>query len=111
MGMEKELRVLNRKIVWHDGEGLTLEADQRHAEMLVAEFANGLGTLKTHVVPEPSEGDDAKEQEALKNNRTNHKEDSDDDDDDETRGQRGDLESSLITNYRSAVARAFLCID
>ena len=33
----KEAMVLNRRIVWHAGKGVTLEADRRHVEVMVEE--------------------------------------------------------------------------
>ena len=36
--MKKEVRVLNRIIRWHPGEGVTLEADPRRAQVLVGEL-------------------------------------------------------------------------
>lgn len=33
-GYSKEVRILNRKLVWHDGIGVSDEADPKHAEVL-----------------------------------------------------------------------------
>ena len=75
MGLEKEVRVLNRKIVWHEDVGLTLEADQRHAEMLINEFADKLTPLKTPTIPELVEPDVVKEEQAINNNTAGKQDD------------------------------------
>ena len=36
-GMSKEVKILNRKLRWHDGVGISYEADQKHAEAIMRE--------------------------------------------------------------------------
>ena len=36
-GMSKEVKILNRKLCWHDGVGISYEADQKHAEAIIRE--------------------------------------------------------------------------
>ena len=36
-GMSKEVKILNRKLCWHDGDGISYEADQKHAEAIIRE--------------------------------------------------------------------------
>ena len=36
-GMSKEVKILNRKLCWHDGVGISYEADQKHAKAIVRE--------------------------------------------------------------------------
>ena len=46
-GMSKEVKILNRKLCWHDGVGISYEADQKHAEAMVRETgASNLTFLK-----------------------------------------------------------------
>ena len=33
-GMAKEVKILNRKLCWHDGAGISYEADKKHAEAI-----------------------------------------------------------------------------
>ena len=35
--MSKDVKILNRKLCWHDGVGISYEADQKHAEAIVRE--------------------------------------------------------------------------
>ena len=34
-GMSKEVKILNRKLCWHDGVGISYEADRKHAEAII----------------------------------------------------------------------------
>ena len=36
-GMSKEVKILNRKLRWHDGVGISYEANQKHAEAIMNE--------------------------------------------------------------------------
>ena len=53
-GMSKEVNILKRKLCWHDGVGISYEADQKHAEAIIRETrASNLTSLKvTHVLRE-----------------------------------------------------------
>ena len=47
-GMSKEVKILNRKLCWHDGVGISFEADRKHAEAIIRETgASNLTSLKT----------------------------------------------------------------
>ena len=55
-GMSKEVKILNRKLCWHDGVGIFYEADQKHAEAIVRETgASNLTSLKIHMSKESKE--------------------------------------------------------
>ena len=46
-GMSKEVKILNRKLCWHDGVGMSLEAHQKHAAAIIRETgASNLTSLK-----------------------------------------------------------------
>ena len=46
-GMSKEVKILNRKLCWHGGVGISYEADQKHAEAIIRETgASNLTSLK-----------------------------------------------------------------
>ena len=46
-GMSKEVKILNRKLCWHDGVGISYEADRKHAEAIIRETgASNLTSLK-----------------------------------------------------------------
>ena len=46
-GMPKEVKILNRKLCWHDGVGISCEADQKHAETIIrGTGASNLTSLK-----------------------------------------------------------------
>ena len=52
-GMSVELKILNRKLRWHDGVGVSCEADQRHAEAIVPETGvSSLTPSKVHMSKE-----------------------------------------------------------
>ena len=34
-GMSKEVKILNGKLCWHDGVGISYEADRKHAEAII----------------------------------------------------------------------------
>ena len=104
--LRKEVRVLNREIAWHCGVGLTFEADQRHADLLIAEYADKIKPVKTPVVSDGEESyteteDVARQkQEGRLNDRT------------ESESDAETLDGQPVTKYRWAVARAnFLAID
>ena len=48
-GMSKEVNILNRKLRWHDGVGISYEADQKHAEAIMRE--TGASNLTSLEVP------------------------------------------------------------
>ena len=48
-GMSKEVKILNRKLCWHDGAGISYEADQKHAEAIVRE--TGASNLTSFQIP------------------------------------------------------------
>ena len=51
--LDKEMRVLNKLIRWHPGEGVTLEADPRHAQTIIRDLnAERLGPPTTPMVEE-----------------------------------------------------------
>ena len=46
-GMSKEVKTMNRKLCWHDGVGISYEADHKHAEAIIRETgASNLTSLK-----------------------------------------------------------------
>ena len=46
-GMSKEVKILNRKLCWHDEVGISYEADRKHAEAIIRETgASNLTSLK-----------------------------------------------------------------
>ena len=46
-GMSKEVKILNRKLCWHDGVGISYEADRKRAEAIIRETgASNLTSLK-----------------------------------------------------------------
>ena len=54
--MSKEVKILNRKLCWHDGVGISYEADQKHAEAVVREKgASNLTSLKIPMSKENKE--------------------------------------------------------
>ena len=47
-GMSKEVKILNTKLCWHDGVGISYEADQKHAEAIIRDTgASNLTPLKS----------------------------------------------------------------
>ena len=55
-GMSKEVEILNRKLCWHDGVGISCEADRKHAEAIIREKgASNLTSLKIPMVKENKE--------------------------------------------------------
>ena len=55
-GMSKEVKILKRKLCWHDGVGISYEADQKHAEAIVRETgASNLTSLKISMSKENKE--------------------------------------------------------
>ena len=51
--MSKEVKILNRKLRWHDGVGISYEADHKHAEAIIHETgASTLKSLKVHMFKE-----------------------------------------------------------
>ena len=54
--MFKEVKILNRKLCWHDGVGISYEADQKHAEAIIRETgASNLTSLKITMSKESKE--------------------------------------------------------
>ena len=54
--MSKEVKILNRKLCWHDGAGISCEADKKHAEAIIRETgASNLTSLKTPMSKENKE--------------------------------------------------------
>ena len=63
-GMSKEVKILNRKLCWHDVVGISCEADRKHAEAIIRETrASNLTSCK---IPMSKEN---KEEERDKNRR------------------------------------------
>ena len=55
-GMSKEVKILNRKFCWHDGVGISCEADRKHAEAIIRETgASNLTSLKIPMSKESKE--------------------------------------------------------
>ena len=55
-GMAKEVKILNRKLCWHDGAGISYEADKKHAEAIIRETgASNLTSLKIPMSKENKE--------------------------------------------------------
>ena len=55
-GMSKEVKILNRKLCWHDGVGISCEADRKHAKAIIRETgASNLTSLKIHMSKESKE--------------------------------------------------------
>ena len=55
-GMAKEVKILNRKLCWHDGAGISYEADKKHAEAIVrGTGASNLTSLKIPMSKENKE--------------------------------------------------------
>ena len=48
-GMSKEVKILNRKLCWHDGVGISHEADRKHAEAIIHE--TGASSLTSSKIP------------------------------------------------------------
>ena len=56
-GMSKEVKMLNRKLCWHDGVGISCEADKKHAEAIIrATGASNLTSLKITISEESRDG-------------------------------------------------------
>ena len=55
-GMSKEVKIRNRELCWHDGVGISNEADQKHAEAIIRETgASNLTSLKITMSKESKE--------------------------------------------------------
>ena len=54
--MSREVKILNRKLRWHDGVGISHEADQKHAEAIIRE--RGTSTSTSVKVPMSKESKD-----------------------------------------------------
>ena len=53
-GMKREVKVLNRKVIWHD-DGISYEADERHAREIIKQTgADDMKSLKVPIVREGS---------------------------------------------------------
>ena len=55
-GMSKEVKILNRKLCWRDGVGISYEADRKHAEAIVRE--TGASNLISWKIPMSEESKD-----------------------------------------------------
>ena len=54
--MANEVNILNRKLCWHDGVGISHEADRKHAEAIIRETgASNLTSLKIPMSKESKE--------------------------------------------------------
>ena len=55
-GMSKKVKILNRKLCWHGGVGISFEADQKHAGAIIRETgASNLTSLKIPLFKESKE--------------------------------------------------------
>ena len=55
-GMSKEVKILNRKLCWHDGVGISYEANRKHAEAIIRETgASSLTSLQISMSKENEE--------------------------------------------------------
>ena len=55
-GMSKDVKILSRKLCWHDGVGISYEAEQKHAEAIIRETgASNLTCLKISMSKENQE--------------------------------------------------------
>ena len=45
--MSKEVKILNRKLRWHDGVGISWEADQKHAEAIMRKTGASFDTFES----------------------------------------------------------------
>ena len=106
--MGKELKILNRTVVWHDGIGISYEADAKHAEMIIEETgAKTMSIVKTPIAREEGvESARAKEEDVLRRKRSG------------TLGKKteGNEDQSLgkasVSKYRAIAARAnYLAAD
>ena len=54
--MSREVKIMNRKFCWHDGVGISWEADRKHAEAIIRETgASNLTSLKIPMSKENKE--------------------------------------------------------
>ena len=55
-GMSKEVKILNRRLCWHDEVGMSYEADRKHAEAIIrVTGASNLTSLKIPMSEENKE--------------------------------------------------------
>ena len=96
--LEKRVQVLNRTLEWIPGEGITLEADQRHAQVIIEETGSSnkspLKIPATKVLAEEKE--DLKASEAKEARKKGKK----------AEEKRDKLEGKAATKFRALVARA-----
>ena len=60
--MAKQMKMLNRTLVWHDGVGISYEADEKHAKVIIKETAaEGMKALTIPIARESPESDKEKE--------------------------------------------------
>ena len=106
-GMSKEVKILNRKLCWHDGVGVSCEADRKHAKAIFRETGvSSLTSLKITMSKENKEEVRDKTDDIVEKRKL---------------GKLGMKEQPLIgqipnpvetTRYRALVATAnFLAID
>ena len=107
-GLENELKILNRKVTWHDGVGISYEADPKHVEAILRETGAGnLSSVKTPMIREDGvEARGAKEKDIVLRKMTG------------TLGKKVELEGEQLLNaedtskYRGIAARAnYLAAD
>ena len=106
-GMSKEVKILKRKLCWHDGVGISYEADRKHAEPIIRK--TGAPTLTSLKIP------------MSKENKEEVRDKTDDIVEKRKLGKLGMKEQPLIghilspaetTRYRALAATAnFLAID
>ena len=106
-GMDKEARILNRLIEYHNGIGVSMEADPRHCEALIRDTgAESLKAVSTPVVREEvPECEEAKENDIAHRKRSGTLSA-------KLTSSGVPLEGKDITRFRGLAARAkFLSID
>ena len=106
--LKKELRVINRILRWHVGKGVTLEADPRHAQILIKEREGEQGrqviTPSVQAQQEEEETEDQKEEDIKRRRSRGALDKTMKNTSDASRGEH--LPPSQATKYRSLVARA-----
>ena len=64
-GMSKEVKIPNRKLCWHDGVGISYEADRKHAEAII----RGTGASNLTSLKDPPMSKESKDERARRNRR------------------------------------------
>ena len=98
--MQRSASVLNREIRYEPGRGITIEADPRHAKLIVQETGcEHMGTLRIPAArPNDGESDETKEKEAREKRKTQGK--------NKDGGGSMKLDKKKASRYRAIVARA-----